>query len=101
MDFESDMLTSHICLSEHMPEIMTKMYKDLGMKLNTEEMAKNVSEVFKKNMEGQEPSQCLLIVLYMLREIYRQLQSETISTDNVSADFLKMINKNKINHMYG
>lgn len=101
MDFESDMLTSHICLTEHMPEIMTKMYKDMGMKLNPEEMAKNVSEVFKKNMEGQEPSQCLLVVLYMLREIYRQLQSDTVSESNMSADFLNMINKNKINHMYG
>lgn len=100
MEFESDMLTSHICLSEHMPEIITKMYKDLGMKLNTEEMAKNVSEVFKKNMEGQEPSQCLLVVLYMLREIYRQLQSDTVSASNMSADFLNMINKNKFNHMY-
>ena len=101
MEFESDMLTSHICLSEHMPEILSKMYKDMGMKINTEEMTKNVSELFKKNMEGQEPSQCLLIVLYMLREIYRQMQNDTVSSDNMSADFLNMLNKTKVNHMYG
>ena len=101
MDFESNMLTSHICLTEHMPEILTKMYKDLGMKINNEEMAKNVSEVFAKNMQGQNPSQCLLVVLYMLREIYRQMQNETVSVDGLSPDFLKILNKNKINHMYG
>ena len=101
MDFESNMLTSHICLTEHMPEILTKMYKDLGMKINNEEMTKNVSEVFKKNMEGQNPSQCLLVVLYMLREIYRQMQNETVSVDDLSSDFLKILNKNKTNVMYG
>lgn len=101
MDFESDMLTSHICMTEHMPEIISKMYKDMGMKINNEEMAKNVSEVFSKNMEGQNPSQCLLVILYMLREIYRQLQDETVSSDKLSTDFLKILNKNKVNNMYG
>ena len=101
MDFESNLLTSHICLSECMPEVMSAIYKNTGMKINNEEMAKSVSEVFKKNMEGQNPSQCLLVVLYMLREIYRQLQNEKISEDEISSEFLKIMNKSKTNVMYG
>lgn len=101
MDFETDVLTSHVCLSEHMPSIVTKMYKDLGIEINSEEIAKNTTEAFSKTLEGQNPSQCLLILLYMLREVYRQMQNEKVVEGELTPEFLKLIGKRKESPMYG
>lgn len=101
MDFESDMLTSHICLSEHMPEILSKMYNDMGMKLNHKEMEETTKKVFDESMKGQEPAQCLLTMLFILRELYRQMSDTKINDKNLSEDFLKMLGKRKESPMYG
>lgn len=95
LDFESDILTAHLSMTEHMPEILTKMYKDLGIKFNSEDLSNNVKEVFTKNMEGQNPAECLLITLYILRELYRQFQNDTVNERDVSPEFLKIIGKQK------
>jgi hypothetical protein len=101
MDFESNLLTSHICLSECMPEVISAMYKGMGMKINSKEMEETTKKVFNESMQGQEPAQCLLTVLFILRELYRQIGDTKISDKNLSEDFLKMIGKRRQSPMYG
>ena len=84
-----------------MPEIVSKIYKDLGVKLDANALSEQVKETFKSNMEGQNPQQCLLIMLYIILELYRQIQNDTISEKDLSPEFLELLNKHKVNPMYG
>lgn len=93
---ENNIITSHVCLSECMPEIMLKVYKDMGVKINSEELSSNVKEVFTKNIQGQNPVQCLILLLFMLREVYCQVQNTEINEKELSNGFLNLVKQKEI-----